>query len=78
MICDNITTIGDKIRRAAEKSKRITEGITLVCVTKNRSVEEIKEVINCGITEIGENKVQEALLKYNTINYELSTTNSLK
>ncbi|MFH2019785.1 MAG: YggS family pyridoxal phosphate-dependent enzyme [archaeon] len=39
----------------------------LVAVTKNRSIAEIKEAIAAGITVIGENKIQEAELKYNEL-----------
>jgi len=38
--------------------------VTIVAVSKGRSVEQIKEAIEAGIADIGENKVQEALLKY--------------
>jgi len=50
----------------------IPQYVTIVAVSKGRSVEEIKEAIEAGIADIGENKVQEALLKYN----ELITHNS--
>ncbi|MEK7432534.1 MAG: YggS family pyridoxal phosphate-dependent enzyme [Cyanobacteriota bacterium] len=46
-------------------------GVTIVAVTKTVSIEMIKEAIHAGITNIGENKVQEAeekfpeLYKYN-------------
>lgn len=44
-----------------EIQKRIKpHSITLVAVTKNRTVEEIKEAIRAGITDIGENRLQEA------------------
>lgn len=64
MICDNITALRDKIRQAARKNNRNPDDIALVCVTKNRSLEEIREALTCGITDIGENRVREALLKY--------------
>jgi pyridoxal phosphate enzyme (YggS family) len=64
MICDNIAAVKGKIRQAAQKSGRSPDDITLVCVTKGRSLEEIKEALACGITNIGENRVQEALLKH--------------
>jgi len=37
--------------------------IRLICVTKNRSADEIKSAIAAGISEIGENKIQEFLAK---------------
>jgi PLP dependent protein len=55
---------------------RIPDSTTIVAVSKGRTLEQIKEAIEAGITDIGENKVQEALRKYNelsTIDYRLST-----
>ena len=66
MVKDNI----GKIRQ------RIPDSVTLVVVSKGRGIEEIKEAIEAGITDIGENKVQEALSKYSllsTIDYRPST-----
>jgi len=45
----------------------IPEGVLLVAVTKTRSVEEINEAISLGVTDIGENKVQEILEKYDRV-----------
>jgi len=39
----------------------------LVAVTKGRSIEEIGGVIAAGVSEIGENRVQEAIEKYNVL-----------
>lgn len=41
--------------------------ITIIAVTKGRTAQEIKDVIACGITDIGENKVQEAVVKYDAL-----------
>ena len=43
------------------------EAVTIVAVTKNRTVDEIKVVINNGITNIGENRWQEAKVKMDDI-----------
>lgn len=45
----------------------VPAGVIIVAVTKGRSIAEIKEAIEAGITDIGENKVQEALLKYSEL-----------
>lgn len=55
---------------------RNPQEITIVAVSKNRGVGEVREVLAAGISDIGENRVQEALLKYNelrTMNHELRT-----
>lgn len=47
-----------------EIKKEIPDDVTLVAATKTRSVFEIKEAIDAGISIIGENYVQEAESKY--------------
>jgi len=47
----------------AEKSGRTLDDIALVAVTKTVTVEKINEAIKLGITDIGENRVQEFLSK---------------
>ncbi|MFH1198629.1 MAG: YggS family pyridoxal phosphate-dependent enzyme [Candidatus Omnitrophota bacterium] len=64
MIKDNIEQIRWRIDGLCAKVGRNPKEITLVAVTKNRPVEQIEEAIDAGITDIGENKVQEALLKF--------------
>jgi len=63
-IGDNLRSVEDRIDRGARRSGRKREDITLVTVTKTRSVEEIREAIACGATDIGENYVQEAEEKF--------------
>lgn len=45
----------------------IPEDVLLVAVTKTRTVDEINQVIRLGITDIGENKVQEIIEKYDRV-----------
>jgi len=52
---------------AARRTGRTGDDITLVTVTKTRSVAEIRQAIACGVTDIGENYVQEAEVKYGEI-----------
>ncbi|MBM3251403.1 MAG: YggS family pyridoxal phosphate-dependent enzyme, partial [Candidatus Omnitrophica bacterium] len=40
------------------------EEITLVCVTKGAEIDKISQAIDCGISHIGENRIQEATDKY--------------
>lgn len=56
------------IKGNIEKVKsEMKDGVLLVAVTKTHSVEEINEAIDCGITDIGENKVQEIMDKYDRV-----------
>lgn len=63
-IKENLLEVEKKIERAAIKSGRRREDITLIAVTKTRTADEINEAIACGVTDIGENKPQEVRDKY--------------
>lgn len=63
-IAENIAYIKDKIRLAAEEVGRNPDEILLVAVTKTRPVIDVNEAIDAGITDVGENKVQEIMDKY--------------
>ena len=66
-IRENIKYVNQLKARAAEKSGRTGEDVLLVAVTKLHDVDEINEAIECGITDIGENKVQEIMNKYDRV-----------
>ncbi|MDP2905676.1 MAG: YggS family pyridoxal phosphate-dependent enzyme [Candidatus Omnitrophota bacterium] len=67
MIRDNILKVRQRIAAAAARAGRNGQEITVIAVTKNRGIEEIREAISAGITDIGENRAQEALEKYNQL-----------
>ena len=56
-----------KIRDACVKSGRKREDVKLIAVTKTRTPEEINTAIRWGITDIGENRVQELTEKYEVL-----------
>lgn len=62
MIKENIAAVQKRIADAVSRVGR-TDAITLVAVTKNHPVEYMKEAAAAGITDVGENRVQEALQK---------------
>ena len=62
MIKEIIAAVQKRIADAASRVGR-TDAITLVAVTKNHPVEYMKEAAAAGITDVGENRVQEALQK---------------
>jgi len=72
MIKDNVIKLKERVVWACLKAGRKPEEITIVAVSKGRNTEEIKEVISCGIADIGENRVQEALLKFNNKRHAIS------
>ncbi len=68
-IKSNIEEINARKLSAAKAAGRSDgEDITLCAVTKTRTPEEINEAIAAGITDIGENKVQEIVDKYDSVN----------
>ncbi len=66
-IKSNIEYIRELKAAAAQKTGRNGEDVLLVAVTKLHSPEEINEAIDAGITDIGENKVQEIMDKYEKV-----------
>ena len=66
-IGENIERIQTLKSQAAERSGRSGDDVLLIAVTKLHDVDEINEAIDCGITDIGENKVQEILNKYERV-----------
>ena len=66
-IGENIKHVTARRNAAAERSGRAGDDVLLVAVTKLHSAEEINEAIDCGITDIGENKVQEIMDKYDHV-----------
>jgi PLP dependent protein len=59
----NCLRILDKIHQAAARSGRNPASIKLIAVTKTVSSEGIRQAAQCGIRDIGENRLQEALPK---------------
>jgi len=75
MIKENLSKIRERISLVCLKMKQDPKQITIVAVSKGRTIEQIKEVQDTGMLDIGENRVQEALLKYkqlSAIRYPLS------
>jgi len=66
-IAENIALVRARIAAAAERSGRKAEDVTLVCVTKTRSVEEIGEALAAGEFQLGENRAQEFMEKYDKV-----------
>jgi pyridoxal phosphate enzyme (YggS family) len=60
---ENCRRILDKIQIAAKRSGRDPSAVRLIAVTKTVSLPKIREAIDSGISDIGENRLQEALLK---------------
>lgn len=68
-IAENIESIRERIAKAAATVGRDPREIKLVAVTKLHTPQEINEAIDAGITDAGENKVQELVDKYDKVKH---------
>ena len=67
VIKDNVKKVLDNIAESAIKSGRKPEDVTLVAVTKTVSAKEANEVLEAGVSTLGENRVQSLLDKYDVL-----------
>jgi len=63
----NLNKINEEIKLCAEKCGRKAEDVLLCAVSKTRTPEEINIAIDAGVTDIGENKVQEIMDKFEAV-----------
>lgn len=63
----NLGIINKQIKLCAEKCGRKAEDVLLCAVSKTRTPEEINIAIDAGVTDIGENKVQEIMDKFDAV-----------
>ena len=63
----NLETVRGQISEAARTVGRDGDEVILVAVSKTRTPEEINTAIDAGTTDIGENKVQEIMDKYDDV-----------
>src|SRR5262249_31080853 len=62
-IVENYRRIQQRIQDVATRSKRDSESICLLAVTKTVTAERIREAFRCGVRHAGENRLQDALSK---------------
>jgi len=67
----NLERLQERIALTCRKSGRKESEITLVAVTKGVESDRILKAMNCGIKEIGENRIQEAESKFSLIPREV-------
>ena len=66
-IRENIERINAEKEQFAAACGRKGDSVLLVAVSKTRTPEEINQAIDAGITDIGENKVQEVVDKFDSV-----------
>ena len=67
---DSLSDIRERISRAAEKSGRDLNDITLVGVTKSYSLDVVYAALANGIFDLGENRVEELIKKSDTVSHK--------
>lgn len=67
-ISRNIDLIQQRIFKATNAAKRDPKQIHLLAVSKTKPAEAIAQAFSCGITDFGENYLQEALQKQSSLN----------
>ncbi len=68
MIKENLALCQQRLKIAAAQAGRLGEEITVVAVIKAVPISLVYEAIDAGIGHLGENRVQEALLRYESLN----------
>lgn len=63
MIRENLDSIEERIRSACERAGRDRNSVHLICVTKTKPIEMLREAYDAGQRDFGENKVQEICRK---------------
>lgn len=66
-VVENLKTIKEKITQACEKSNRKIDEITIIGVTKYVTIERAMETIDAGVKDLGENRNEGFLEKYEKI-----------
>lgn len=62
-ICANLEAVRTAVEQFCVRSKRKPEEITLIGVSKTFPADAIREAVQCGLTDVGESRVQEVLPK---------------
>jgi len=63
-IKENIDSVLEKVSAAALRSGRNPEDITVIAVSKTVDADRAREAVECGLINLGENRVQELISKY--------------
>ncbi|WP_126426035.1 YggS family pyridoxal phosphate-dependent enzyme [Brevibacillus marinus] len=63
-ILRQLAKVEQRIQAACQRSGRQRAEVRIIAVTKYVDTESVGEIIRCGLTHIGENRVQDALPKY--------------
>jgi pyridoxal phosphate enzyme (YggS family) len=66
-IAERLSIVRERIATACTRASRSPEDVTLIAVSKGFGVDAMREAIDAGITDIGENRVQEFVDKHDAL-----------
>jgi pyridoxal phosphate enzyme (YggS family) len=66
-IADNVSRVREGVQDALRRAGREGDEVTIVAVTKTFGADVVRQVIDAGIIDIGENRVQEMLAKQDDV-----------
>jgi pyridoxal phosphate enzyme (YggS family) len=66
-IAGRVRAVLDEVHRAAIRAGRAPEAVRLVAASKTVPIERLREAVDAGIRHLGENRLQEALPKIQTL-----------
>ncbi|GAA0495116.1 YggS family pyridoxal phosphate-dependent enzyme [Salinibacillus aidingensis] len=69
-VAENLASIRENIEQACRKSGRDPQEVSIIAVTKYVSIETANQAIQAGIKDIGENRKEGFLEKYNELGTE--------
>ncbi len=73
MIAEKLKEVKENIEGAkAKRSPDKQHEVRLIAVTKNHDVQAMREAIDAGVTDIGENRIQEAKAKFATLDRDVT------
>lgn len=70
MIAENIRQVQKNISESCKRAGRSESEVTLIAVSKTKPVPDLREALDTGIRNLGENKVQELCDKYEILGKE--------
>ena len=73
MVRENLAHVKRRIEEAARRAGRDPNSVRLIAVTKEAEIEQVREALEAGAMDIGENRVKDALSKKNVLNSHVVT-----
>ena len=64
MLYENYEKVVENVKNACARSGRDFQDVTIIAVSKTKPLSDVEELLAHGVTEFGENKVQEMVDKY--------------